>query len=151
MPRRQPAPETTYPRDILPRDNMPPRQCAPETTRPGDNMPWETICPGRQYAPGDNVPRKTMCPGRQCAPETICPGRQHAPKTLYPGRQCAPEGKNSQRKYALEKMCPRHEKSRKHASIACGQFLRKMWTFLDKLQNSGSTLKLMSTALHYDQ
>ena len=27
---------------------------------------------------------------------------------------------------------PRHGKSRKHASIACGQFLQELWTFLYK-------------------
>ena len=42
----------------------------------------------------------------------------------------------------------RHEKSSKHASIACRHFLRKLWTFLHKLHIS---IKLMSTNLHYDQ
>ena len=45
----------------------------------------------------------------------------------------------------------RHEKSRKHSNIPCEHFLRKLWTFLQKLQISDSTFKLMSTTLHYYQ
>ena len=43
----------------------------------------------------------------------------------------------------------RHGKSRKYASIACGQFLRKLWTFLDKQQFSCSFYPSMPTILHY--
>lgn len=52
------------------------------------------------------MPREIMCPGRQCAPADNVPRRQFAPGDNMPRRHCAPEGKNSQRKYALEKMCP---------------------------------------------
>ena len=45
----------------------------------------------------------------------------------------------------------RHEKSRKHASIACGHFWRKLWTFLHKVHISGSTFELLYTTLHYMQ
>ena len=43
----------------------------------------------------------------------------------------------------------RHGKSRKHASVVCGQFLRKLWTFLDKQQFSCSFYPSMPTILHY--
>ena len=52
------------------------------------------------------MPREIMCPGRQCAPADNVPRRQFAQGDNMPRRHCAPEGKNSQRKYALEKMCP---------------------------------------------
>ena len=38
-------------------------------------------------------------------------------------------------------LCCRHEKSRNHASIACGHFLRKLWTFLSKLNISGDNFE----------
>ena len=41
----------------------------------------------------------------------------------------------------------RQGKSRKHASIACGQFLRKLWTFLDQQQFSFSFYPSMPTNL----
>ena len=43
----------------------------------------------------------------------------------------------------------RHGISRKHASIACRQFLKKLWTFLEKLQFSLSFYPPMPTSLHY--
>ena len=43
----------------------------------------------------------------------------------------------------------RHGKSRKHANIACGQFLRKLWTFLDKQQYFDSFYPSMATSLYY--
>ena len=41
-----------------------------------------------------------------------------------------------------------HVKSRKHASIACGQFLRKLRKFLDKQKCSSSFYPTMPTNLH---
>ena len=41
----------------------------------------------------------------------------------------------------------KHEKSRKRASIACGQFLRKLWKFLDLQQFFGSFYPSMPTNL----
>ena len=46
------------------------------------------------------------------------------------------------------KQC-KHEKSPKHASVACGQLLRKLWTFLDPQQIFGSLYASMATNLHY--
>ena len=40
-------------------------------------------------------------------------------------------------------------KSRKHAIIACGQFLRKLWTFLHNQQHFCSFYPLMATSLQY--
>ena len=39
----------------------------------------------------------------------------------------------------------RHGKSRKHASVACGQFFRKLWTFLDKQRIFGRNFLLLIT------
>ena len=41
----------------------------------------------------------------------------------------------------------RHGKSCKHASVACGQFLRKSWTFLDKQKTLGSVYPSMATSI----
>ena len=46
------------------------------------------------------MPRQTMCPGDNLPRETTCPG------DIVPRKAMWSEGKNSQRKYALEKMCP---------------------------------------------
>ena len=43
----------------------------------------------------------------------------------------------------------RHGKSRKHASIYCRQFLRKLWTCLDKQQFFGSIYTSVATSLQY--
>ena len=42
----------------------------------------------------------------------------------------------------------RHGKSRKHASNACGQFLKKLWTFLDKQQFSCSVCPKVVIIIH---
>ena len=43
----------------------------------------------------------------------------------------------------------RHGKSRKHASNACGQFLRKLWTFCVKQQFSCNFHPSLPPSLHY--
>ena len=45
--------------------------------------------------------------------------------------------------------CSRHGKIRKHASNSCGQFLKKLRTFLDRQQFSCSFYPSMHTSLHY--
>ena len=42
----------------------------------------------------------------------------------------------------------RHGKSRNHASTACGQFLRKLWTFWDKQRILGIFFSSMAISLH---
>ena len=43
----------------------------------------------------------------------------------------------NQKDQGAKKATARHEKSRKHASIAYGHFFGKLWTFLDKLHICG--------------